>query len=98
MQAAVALTDAIWVERNYPIPSTQEQADLVRATGSIEMAYEAMPHYLGEHRETFMELTAEKRPPGETLELFLLAVSDCGSLEIARRRLAPSAYVESLAS
>jgi hypothetical protein len=33
-----------------------------------------------------------------SVEEQLLAVSDCGSLEIARRRLAPSAYVESLAS
>lgn len=33
-----------------------------------------------------------------SLEEQLRAVSDCGSLEIARRRLAPSAYVESLAS
>lgn len=68
---AVELANPVWVERNYPIPTTFEQAELLRVYGSLDMAWEAMASKLGPE---FMDISKDPLPQGETLIRFIKAI------------------------
>lgn len=65
---AVELTNAVWVERNYPPNSLPEEVEFVREQGGVEPAWLQMTCWLG--RE-YAEVIRTRRPQGETVNAYL---------------------------